>query len=65
MKCEKCRVDVTDVQVAMKFRALPGGKDWEEIPVIAGVCTQCGKMDLHMATPQQFAGWISSQKNIK
>jgi len=49
----------------MNFRALPGGKDWEEIPVIAGVCTQCGKMDFHMATPQQFAQWVTSQKNSK
>jgi hypothetical protein len=63
MKCEECSVDLTDVQVAMKFRVLPGGKDWAEIPVIASVCRQCGKIGFHMAVPGGFARWVISQKS--
>lgn len=62
MKCQNCSLDLTDVQVTMNFLSLPAGQDWVEFPVIAGVCVQCGKMDFHLATPQQFARWVESQK---
>jgi hypothetical protein len=62
MKCPTCKVDVTNAQVALNFRALPGGGDWSEFPVIAGVCAKCGWMSFHMAEPKAFAEWTRSQK---
>ena len=61
MKCPTCEIHITDAQVAMTFRPLSGSQDWEEMPVIAGVCTKCGWMEFHIATPRQFAEWVRSQ----
>ncbi len=55
MKCNACDVDVIDVQTRMNFRALPAGQDWVEFPVLASVCPKCGKLDLNVAAPTQFA----------
>ena len=59
MRCELCDVDVIDVQAKMHFRALPAGQDWVQFPVLAGVCPKCGKMDLNVAVPAQFARWVA------
>jgi len=59
MKCDGCEVDVVDVQTKMAFRALPAGEDWSEFPVLASVCPKCGKMDLRVAVPAQFAVWVA------
>jgi hypothetical protein len=59
MKCDGCEVDVIDVQSKMAFRALQAGEDWSEFPVLASVCPKCGKMDLHVAVPTQFAHWVA------
>jgi len=58
MRCESCDVEVMDVQTKMDFRALPAGQDWTEFPVLASVCPKCGKMDLNVAVPIQFAKWV-------
>jgi hypothetical protein len=59
MKCDDCEVDVIDVQTKMHFRALPAGQDWMEFPVLASVCPKCGKMELNLAVPAQFACWVA------
>jgi hypothetical protein len=59
MRCELCDVDVIDVQAKMHFRALAAGQDWVEFPVLASVCPKCGKMELNVAVPAQFAQWIA------
>jgi hypothetical protein len=59
MKCDGCEVDVIDVQTKMNFRALPAEKDWVEFPVLASICPKCGKMDLNVAVPVQFARWVA------
>ena len=43
------------MQTKMNFRVLPAGQDWVEFPVLASVCPKCGKMDLNVAVPAQFA----------
>jgi len=58
MRCESCDVEVMDVQTKMDFRALPAGQDWTGFPVLASVCPKCGKMDLNVAVPIQFAKWV-------
>ena len=61
-RCLQCDVEVMDAQVAMHFRAMgTGSNEWPEVPVIAGICPKCGRMELHMATPGQFKGWLDSQ----
>lgn len=62
MKCPACIVTVVDAQVSLNFRALSGGQEWHEFPVIAGICPKCGKMELHCATPQQLTSWLGSEK---
>jgi hypothetical protein len=47
------------VQAKMHFRALPAEQDWVEFPVLASVCPKCGKMDLNVAVPAQFALWVA------
>jgi hypothetical protein len=59
MKCELYDGDVIDVQAKIQFRALSAGKDWVEFPVLASVCPKCGKMDLNVAVPAQFARWVA------
>jgi uncharacterized protein (UPF0212 family) len=59
MRCGLCDVDVIDVQAKMHFRALPAEQDWVEFPVLASVCPKCGKMDLNVAVPAQFALWVA------
>ena len=59
MKCGECDVEVLDVQTKMHFCAFPAGEDWEEFPVLASVCPKCGKMDLNVAVPAQFARWVA------
>ncbi len=59
MRCELCDVDAIDVQAKMHFRALPAEQDWVEFPVLASVCPKCGKMDLNVAVPAQFALWVA------
>jgi hypothetical protein len=59
MRCKTCDVDVIDLQTKMDFRALPAEKDWVEFPVLASVCPKCGKMDLNVAVPAQFAVWFA------
>jgi len=59
MRCELCDVDVIDVQAKMHFCALVAGQDWVEFPVLASVCPKCGKMDLNVAVPAQFARWVA------
>jgi hypothetical protein len=59
MRCELCDVDVIDVQTKMHFRALAAEHDWVEFPVLASVCPKCGKMDLNVAVPVQFAVWVA------
>jgi hypothetical protein len=61
-KCPNCKADFITAQVEMNFHSMKGGTGWREAQVIADVCSQCGKMDFHLATPQQFAGWLNSQK---
>jgi hypothetical protein len=58
-KCDGCDVDVIDVQTKMLFRALPAGQDWVEFPVLGNVCPKCGKLDLNVAVPGQFAEWMA------
>lgn len=60
MKCDGCEVDMVDVQAKMAFRGLPAGQDWSEFPVFATVCPKCGKMNLRVAVPTQFALWVTS-----
>jgi hypothetical protein len=59
MKCEDCEVDVIVVQTKMHFRALPAEQNWIEFPVLASVCPKCGKMELNVAVPAQFARWVA------
>jgi uncharacterized protein (UPF0212 family) len=59
MRCDGCDVDVLDVQTKMQFRALSAEQDWVEFPVLASVCPKCGKMELNVAVPAQFALWIA------
>jgi hypothetical protein len=59
MTCDACDVEMIDVQTKMNFRALPAGQDWVEFPVLASVCPKCGKMDLNVAVPTQFAQWVT------
>jgi Zn finger protein HypA/HybF involved in hydrogenase expression len=59
MKCEDCEVDVIDVQTKMQFRALPAEQKWVEFQVLASVCPKCGKMELNVAVPAQFARWVA------
>ncbi len=59
MRCDGCDVDLLDVQARMHFRALSAGQDWVEFPVLATVCPKCGKMDLNVAVPVQFAKWVA------
>jgi hypothetical protein len=59
MTCDACDVEMIDVQTKMNFRALPAGQDWVEFPVLASVCPKCGKMDLNVAVPAQFAQWVT------
>lgn len=62
-KCPECQVDVIDAQVSLNFRAVGAGSDeWPEVPVIAGICPNCGRMDLYVAMPQQFKECLDSQK---
>jgi len=58
-KCDRCEVEVVEVQSKMAFRALPRGEDWSELPVLASVCPKCGKLEFRMAVPTQFADWGS------
>jgi len=61
-RCLQCDVEVMDAQVAMHFRAMgTGSNEWPEVPVIAGICPKCGRMELHMTTPDQFKRWLDSQ----
>jgi predicted RNA-binding Zn-ribbon protein involved in translation (DUF1610 family) len=64
IKCPECKeADVMDAQVSLHFRSLGMGSDkWQEFPVIAGVCPNCGRMELHMATSGQFKQCLDSQK---
>ena len=59
MRCDGCDVDLIDLQTKMELRALSAGEDWVELPVLASVCPKCGKMDLNMIVPAQFAQAIS------
>jgi hypothetical protein len=58
--CPDCKTDFLTVRVAMKFRPISGGYDWYEAPVLANVCGQCGRLDFHLAQPQQFAEWLQA-----
>jgi hypothetical protein len=64
IKCPECKkADVMEAQVSLRFRSLGLGSDeWQEFPVIAGICLDCGRMELHMATSGQFKQWLDSQK---
>jgi len=55
MTCDACDVEMIAVQTRMDFRALPAGQDWVEFPILANVCPNCGKLDLNVAAPAQFA----------
>jgi hypothetical protein len=59
MKCDRCEIDVIDVQSKLAFRPLPIGEDWSEFPVLASVCPKCGKMEFQVAVPTQFAHWVA------
>jgi len=59
LKCDRCELDMVDVQSKMAFRALPAGEEWSEFPVFASVCPQCGKIDFQVAVPTQFARWLA------
>jgi hypothetical protein len=61
-KCPECKADMMDAQVSLRLRAVgTASDDWPEFPVLAGICPNCGRMDLHMATPGQFKQWLDSQ----
>jgi hypothetical protein len=64
-KCLECKADVEvmDAQVSLHFRTVgTASDDWPEFPVIAGICPQCGRMELHLAMPGSFKEWLDSQK---
>jgi len=61
-KCPECKADMMDAQVSLHFRAVgTASDDWPEFPVLAAICSKCGRMDLHVATPGQFKQWLDSQ----
>ncbi len=43
------------------YRSGTATDDWPEFPVLAEICSKCGRMDLHVATPGQFKQWLDSQ----
>jgi hypothetical protein len=59
MRCPSCDVDLIEVQAKMNFRALSKGEDWVELPILARVCPKCGKVDLNVAVPAQFARLVA------
>jgi hypothetical protein len=64
-QCPDCKVDLINAQVSLRFARIESTDDrddWPSFPVLAGICPQCGRMDLHMATPQQFRQWLDSEK---
>ena len=62
-KCKECNADMMDAQVSLRFRAVgTASDDWPEFPVLAVICSKCGRMDLHMVAPGQFKQWLDSQK---
>lgn len=58
MRCDRCEVEAIDVQSKVAFRALAVGEDWSEFPVLASVCPKCGRVELRVAAPTQFAHWV-------
>jgi hypothetical protein len=63
-KCPECDVDVMAAQVAMHFSAVGSGSgEWPELPVIAGICPKCGRMELHVLAPAQLKEYLDSQRS--
>ena len=61
-QCPVCKVDVMLAQVSLHFNV---GDEWPEVPVIAGICPECGHMDLQMATPRQFKQMLDDSQKTK
>ena len=61
-ECPECKVELTDAQVSLAFRAVHTGSDeWPEFPVLASICPKCGKMEFRLATPGNFNLWLDSE----
>ena len=58
-KCSECKADMIEMQVSLHFLV---GTEWSEVPVLAGICQDCGWMNFHAATPQQLMKRLADVK---